>query len=64
MIVVSENEREAMLNLSKHAAVIFMGFDPPAKGEHIPFFQDIEVLTEGLGEVILVSSAQGVDLEA
>ena len=64
MIIVSENPREAMLNLSKNAAVIFLGFDPPAKGEHIPFFQDIEVLTEGLGEVILVSSAQGVDLEA
>ena len=41
-----------------------MGFDAPVKGEHIPFFQDIEVLTEGLNEVILVSSAQGVDLEA
>lgn len=64
LIVVSENQREAMLNLSKNAAVIFMGFDPPAIGDHIPFFQDIEVLTEGLNEVILVSSAQGVDLEA
>jgi hypothetical protein len=64
MIVVAENEREAMLNLSKNAAVIFMGFDPPAKGDHIPFFQEMEVLTEGLDEVILVSSAQGVDLEA
>ncbi|MGA8203942.1 MAG: amino acid permease [Woeseiaceae bacterium] len=64
MIVVSENERELMLNLSKNAAVIFMGFDPPATGEHVPFFQHIEVLTEGIDEVILVSSAQGVDLEA
>jgi hypothetical protein len=64
MIVVSENEREMLLNLSKNAAVVFMGFDPPAKGEHIPFFQDMEVLTEGLDEVILVSSAQSVDLEA
>jgi amino acid transporter len=64
MIVVSENPREVMLNMSKNAAVIFMGFDPPAKGDHIPFFQKIEVLTEGLDEVILVSSAQGVDLEA
>jgi len=64
MIVVSENEREVMLNLSKTAAVILMGFDPPAKGDHIPFFQDIEVLTEGFDEVILVSSAQGVDLDA
>jgi amino acid transporter len=64
MIVVSENEREMMLNLSKNAAVVFLGFDPPAKGDHIPFFQEIEVLTEGFDEIILVSSAQGVDLEA
>jgi len=64
MIVVSENEREAILNVSKKAAVIFMGFDAPTKGDHIPFFQEMEVLTEGLDEVILVSSAQGVDLEA
>lgn len=64
MIVVSENHREAMLNLSQNAAVVFMGFDPPAVGDHIPFFQEMEVLTEGLDEVILVSSAQGVDLEA
>ncbi|MDH3578766.1 MAG: amino acid permease [Gammaproteobacteria bacterium] len=64
MIVVSENLREALLNISQNAAVVFKGFDPPAKGEHIQFFQDFEVLTEGLSEVILVSSAQGVDLEA
>lgn len=64
MIVVSENEREMMINLSKNAAVVFLGFDPPAKGDHIPFFQEIEVLTEGFDEIILVSSAQGVDLEA
>jgi len=64
MIVVTENLREALLNISRNAAVIFLGFDPPAKGGHIPFFQEIEVLTEGLGDVLLVNSAQGVDLEA
>jgi amino acid transporter len=64
MIVVSENDREALLNVSQKAAVIFMGFDPPEVGEHIPFYQDYEVLTEGLPDVILVSSAAGVDLEA
>ena len=62
-LVVSENLRESLLNISCNAAVVFMGFDPPAKGEHVQFFQDFEVLTEGLAEVILVSSAQGVDLE-
>lgn len=63
-IVVTENLREAMLNVSRSAAVIFIGFDPPAEGEHIQFFQDVEVLTEGLGDVVLVHSGQSVDVEA
>ena len=64
MIVVTENWREALLNVSRGAAVVFLGFNPPAEGEHIPFFQEIEVLTEDLRDVVLVSSAQAVDLEA
>ncbi|MGD8810033.1 MAG: amino acid permease, partial [Gammaproteobacteria bacterium] len=64
MIVVTENLREAMLNVSRGAAVVFLGFDPPAEGEHIQFFQEIEILTEGLRDVVLVNSAQSVDLEA
>jgi hypothetical protein len=64
MIVVTESLREALLNVSRGAAVVFLGFDPPGAGEHIPFFQDIEVLTEGLGDIVLVNSAQPIDLEA
>jgi amino acid transporter len=64
MIIVSENLREALLNVSRNAAVVFKGFDPPAKGDHIRFFQDFEVMTEGLAEVILVCSVQHIDLEA
>jgi amino acid transporter len=64
MIVVTENWREAMLNISRGAAIVFLGFDTPGEGEHIPFFQEIEVLTEGLRDVVLVNSAQAVDLEA
>ena len=63
MIIVTENLREAMLNVSRKAAVVLLGFDPPPEGEHIQFFQDVEVLTEGLPDVILVSSAESVDLE-
>jgi amino acid transporter len=64
MIVVTENLREAIINISQNAAIVFKGFNPPAKGEHIQFFQDFEVLTEGLTEVVMVSSAQRVDLDA
>jgi hypothetical protein len=63
MIIVTENLREALLNVSRKAAVVFLGFDVPPDGQHIQFFQDVEVLTEGLGDVILVNSAESIDLE-
>jgi hypothetical protein len=44
--------------------VVFLGFHPPEKGEHIQFFQDIEVLTEGLQDVVLVHAAQQLDIDA
>jgi len=52
------------LNVSRTAAVVFLGFDIPRQGDHIQFFQDVEVLTEGLPDTVLVCSVQGVDLEA
>lgn len=64
MIVVTENWREALLNVSRGAAVVFLGFETPAEGEHIQFFQEIEILTADLRDVVLVNSAQAVDLEA
>lgn len=64
MIAVTENLREALINISQKAAVVFLGFDPPAEGEHIQFFQDTEVLTEGLPDIVFVNSAERVDLEA
>jgi len=64
MIIVTENRREALLNVSRGAAVVFLGFDPPVEGEHIPFFQEIEIFTEGLRDIVLVSAAQAIDLEA
>jgi amino acid transporter len=64
LIVVTENLREALLNVSRNAGIVLIGFEPPAVGEHIPFFQEIEVLTDGLHDVILVSSGQTLDIEA
>lgn len=64
MIVVSENLRESLLNVSRGAAVVFLGFEPPGEGEHIQFFQETEILTADLRDVVLVNSAQAVDLEA
>jgi Solute carrier family 12 len=64
MVVVTENLREALMQISAQAAVVFLGFNAPEQGEHVAFFQHIEVLTEGLNDVVLVSSIGQVDLEA
>ncbi len=63
-IIVTENLREALLTNSRGAGLVLLGFDPPADGEHIQFFQDIEVLTDGLGDVLLVASGISLDLSA
>ena len=55
---------EAVINTSRDAAIVLFGFQPPAEGEHIQFFQEIEVLTEGLNDVLLVHAAQELDLDA
>jgi hypothetical protein len=64
MIIVTENLREALLNVSRNAGIVFLGFEPPDAGEHIPFFQNIEVMTDGLHDVVLVCSAEALDLDA
>jgi amino acid transporter len=56
--------REAVINTSRNAAVVFFGFHPPAKGEHIEFFQRIEVLTDELQDVVLVCAAQDFDIDS
>jgi hypothetical protein len=43
---------------------VFFGFHPPAKGEHIEFFQRIEVLTDELQDVVLVCAAQDFDIDS
>jgi hypothetical protein len=62
--LVFSSLHEAGVNTSRHAALVFFGFHPPREGEHIEFFQDIEVLTDGLKDVVLVHSVQELDLDA
>jgi len=64
MTLVYDNLHEAVINTSREAAVVFFGFHPPAKNEHVRFFQDIEVLTDGLRDVVLVCAAQQLDIDA
>jgi hypothetical protein len=50
--------------VSRNAGIVFLGFEPPEPGEYIPFFQDIEVMTDSLHDVVLVCSAEALDLDA
>jgi amino acid transporter len=62
--LVYDNLHEAVVNTSHSAALVLFGFQPPDKGAHVQFFQDIEVLTEGLPDVLLVHAAQELDIES
>jgi len=64
MIIVTDNLREALLNISRKAAMVMHGFTVPEPGAHIEFFQDIEVLSEGMPDTLLVNSSGKVDLDA
>ena len=64
LVIVSDNLRESLLNVSGNAGIVLLGFEPPEEGQHIPFFQEIEVLTDGLHDVILACGAQPLDLDA
>jgi len=64
LIIVTENLREALLNVSRSAGIVFLGFEPPEPGAHIQFFQEIEVLTDGLHDIVLVCGTEALDLDA
>jgi amino acid transporter len=63
VVIVTDNLLEALIKTSGDAGIVMLGFDPPEEGGHIQFFQEIEVLTDQLHDVILVCSAHEIDLE-
>jgi amino acid transporter len=62
--LVYDSLHEAVSNTSRAAALVLLGFQPPEKGAHVQFFQDIEVLTDGLPDVLLVYAAQDLDIDS
>ncbi|MEO8464744.1 MAG: amino acid permease [Gammaproteobacteria bacterium] len=62
--VVSDSLHEAVVNTSRTAALVLFGFQPPEGGDHIRFFQEMEVLTNGLSDVMLVHASQDLDLDS
>jgi hypothetical protein len=62
--LVYDSLHEAVLNASRSAALVLLGFNPPEAGGHVEFFQSIEVLTDGLPDVLLVHAAQELDIDS
>jgi len=63
-IVAAENIEEEMRQQSANAAVVFMGFEPPAEGDEESFMESTTQRIGTLPNVILVSSAGNASLTA
>ena len=63
-IVVTPDAPAAIQEESKDAALVFLGFEPPAEGEERPFFTSMEKIAGNLPRVIYVHSTGGVSLES
>jgi amino acid transporter len=50
-------------SVSASAAVVIVGFEPPAAGEEVQFFESIERITGELRRVLIVNSSGGMELE-
>jgi hypothetical protein len=61
-IVSATDPDAAMRERSAGAAVVFVGFDPPEAEEAVAFHREMCAATEGLRQVLFVSSAGGVSL--
>ena len=61
-IVVAEDVEAALRERSAGAAVVFVGFEPPEAEDTQTFHREMKDATEGLQQVLFVSSAGGVSL--
>lgn len=63
-VVVTTNVAKAIHQHSAGAGLIFIGFDPPEEGREANFVRGTGEFTRGLKNVIFVSDAGDVSLEA
>ena len=63
-VFVSDDFLATLHERSRHAAVVFLGFQPPEQGESRAFLQRMESMRAGLGTAIIVWSAGDASLEA
>lgn len=64
VIVEGQTIREALLNHSKDASVVFLGFQPPTLDRAEAFHQQYMALTEGLPTTLAISSSGDADLSS
>ena len=63
MVVMAEEPLVALRAASRHAAMVFMGFDPPEEGQEVVLFQRVESVVQDLPNVVLVHSKRSIELE-
>ncbi|MCC6695158.1 MAG: amino acid permease [Candidatus Hydrogenedentes bacterium] len=64
LVTVADDVSDAITTVSQDAALVFLGFQVPDKGEELDFYRRMELLTHGLARVVLVDSAGGMALES
>ncbi len=64
VVIASDNAPQAIQETSAHAAVVFIGFQPPEKEQESDFVRKTNYLMGDLRTVILVASVGGMELDA
>ena len=64
VVVVSSDPAQAIQETSAEAAVVILGFEPPAESAESAFFERMESFVGKLPRVLFVESAGGMELES
>ena len=63
-VVVSSDPALAIEETSRHAAITFLGFEAPKKGNEVGWYEGMENFAGNLPRVLLVNSIGGMSLES
>lgn len=59
-VIVSDDPLRAIHDASRHAALVFMGFEAPGTGDELIFFHRMEALAGPIERVVFVDSVGGM----
>jgi amino acid transporter len=63
VVIVGDDAAAAIQHASRDAALVFLGFEAPAEGDELKFFQSMQRMAGDLERVVFVDSAGGMDLD-